>query len=49
LHDLETTVRRLVLGAAQMSGLMCLLFLKLDERATFRQSAETARARRRSV
>ena len=39
-----SSLRRLVRVAAQMSGLMCLLFVKLDERAAFRRWAETARA-----
>ena len=39
-----SSLLRLVRVAAQMSGLMCLLFVKLDERAAFRRWAETARA-----
>ena len=38
------SLRQLVRVAAQMSGLMCLLFVKLDERAAFRRWAGTARA-----
>lgn len=35
-------LRRLTRVAAQMSGLMCLLFVKLDEREAFRRWARTA-------
>ena len=38
-----SSMRRLVRVAAQMSGLMCLQFVKLDERAAFRRWALTAR------
>jgi DNA-binding XRE family transcriptional regulator len=38
------SLRRLTRVAAQMSGLMCLLFVKLDERDSFRRWARTARA-----
>src|SRR6266542_6635892 len=37
------SLRRLTRVAAQMSGLMCLLFVKLDERDSSRRWARTAR------
>ncbi len=37
------SLRRLTRVAAQMSGLMCLLFVKLDEREAFHRWARTAR------
>jgi Helix-turn-helix domain len=38
------SLRRLARVAAQLSGLMCLLLVKLDERTGFRQWARTARS-----
>ena len=44
-----SSLRRLARVTAQMSGLMCLLFVKLDEPGAFRRWARTARLRRREA
>jgi tetratricopeptide (TPR) repeat protein len=42
-HRSASALRRLTRVAAQMSGLMCLTFIKLDNRTAFRSWARTAR------
>lgn len=48
-HRSATTVRRLTRVAAHMAGLMCLTFIKLDDRQAFRRWARTARSAAREA